>query len=62
MPYIQENELLGYKFTACHSCLTLSTINENRITNLEVEHACDRGTTLWSSGNEGREKRMTEHH
>jgi hypothetical protein len=28
---------------------------------LNVEHVCNSGTSLWDSGKEGKEKRMTEH-
>jgi hypothetical protein len=30
-------------------------------TNSCVEHVCNSRTTLWNSGNEGKEKRMIEH-
>jgi hypothetical protein len=39
-----------------------SKMNHRSInTNLYVEHVCNSGTTLWNLGEEGKEKRMTQH-
>jgi hypothetical protein len=31
------------------------------ITYADVEHVCNSGSSLWNSGEEGKEKRMIEH-